>query len=61
MSQNRMLLSKWPEMMVDPAPSDVTKSLHDEPANFVSVPVEIEVIVDLFTVAKSWFDTQMFQ
>lgn len=48
-------------MMVDPAPSDVTKSLHDEPANFVSVPVEIEVIVDLFTVAKSWFDTQMFQ
>lgn len=25
-------------MMVEPAPSDVTRSLHDDPANFVSVP-----------------------
>lgn len=40
MSQNRICLSKCPDIIVDPAPSDVTRSLHDEPANFVSVPVE---------------------
>lgn len=40
MSQNRIRLSKCPDMMVEPAPSDVTRSLHDDPANLVSVPVE---------------------
>ncbi|GBP49903.1 hypothetical protein EVAR_29516_1 [Eumeta japonica] len=39
MSQKRIRLSEWPEMIVDPAPSEVTKSLQEEPANFVSVPV----------------------
>lgn len=39
-SQKRIRLSKCPEMIVDPAPSDVTRSLHDDPANFVSVPME---------------------
>lgn len=37
-SQKRIRLSKCPEIIVEPAPSDVTRSLHDDPANFVSVP-----------------------
>ena len=37
-SQNRIFLSKWPLMMVEPALSEVTKSLQLEPANFVSMP-----------------------
>lgn len=38
-SQNLMVLSKWPLIMVDPDPSDVTRSLQLEPVNLVSTPV----------------------
>lgn len=37
-SQKRIFLSKWPEIIVDPEPSVMTKSLQLEPANFVSMP-----------------------
>ena len=37
-----MRLSKCPEMIVEPAPSDVTRSLQDDPANLVSVPVDLK-------------------
>ena len=37
-SQNRILRSKWPLMILVPNPSDVTKSLHADPANMVFVP-----------------------
>lgn len=45
-SQKRIRLSKCPEIIVDPAPSDVTRSLHDDPANFVSVPKERKYLSD---------------
>lgn len=38
MSQKRILLSKWPLMIVVPAPSDVTTSLQLDPTKFVWVP-----------------------
>lgn len=38
-SQNLILWSKWPLIIVEPAPSEVTRSLQLEPANFVSIPV----------------------
>lgn len=37
-SQNLILWSKWPLIIVEPAPSEVTRSLQLEPANFVSIP-----------------------
>lgn len=37
-SQKRILLSKWPLIIVDPEPSAVTRSLQLDPANFVSIP-----------------------
>lgn len=37
-SQKRILLSKWPLIIVVPAPSAVTRSLQLEPANFVPMP-----------------------
>lgn len=40
-SQNRIFLSKWPLMMVDPDPSVVTRSLQLEPANFVSMQARL--------------------
>lgn len=45
-SQKRIRLSKCPEIIVDPAPSDVTRSLHDDPANFVSVPMKRKYLSD---------------
>lgn len=44
MSQKRIRLSKCPEMMVEPAPSEVTRSLQDDPANLVSVPEDENTI-----------------
>jgi len=43
-SQNRILLSKWPLMMVVPTVSDVTRSLQLDIANLVSTPTQHIII-----------------
>lgn len=47
-SQKRIFLSKWPEIMVEPDPSVMTRSLQLEPANFVSTPGKIRIRSSLF-------------
>jgi len=44
-SQKRILLSKWPLIIVVPAPSVVTRSLQLDPANFVSIPENRQKVV----------------
>lgn len=46
-SQNRILLSKWPLIMVVPTVSDVTRSLQLDMANLVSTPTYI-ILLFLF-------------
>lgn len=41
-SQQRIFLSQCPLMIADPALSDTTKSLQQDPANFVSIPLIIK-------------------
>lgn len=44
-SQKRMLLSKWPLMIVDPELSSVTRSLQLDPANLVSMPEKCNAVI----------------
>lgn len=53
-SQNLILLSKWPLIIVEPEPSDVTRSLQLDPANFVSIPFN-KMNADILVLVKCYF------
>lgn len=57
-SQKRIFLSKWPLMIVEPAPSVVTRSLQLDPANFVSVQALL-LKSHIFNV-RSWLPVTIF-
>lgn len=62
-SQNRILLSKCPLIMVVPIVSDVTRSLQLDPANLVSTPVETKTFTSYvgcdFVVARKKTDRRV--